>query len=1216
MTPSTESHRSLRRPFRTASRWLAASLGAVALAVSLTAAAADALVDSLVVRYRDGMVAAGSPLPAGLEASLQSTLGLALSVTGVTRDGALQVRLAAPANADTVRAALNRLRQDGGVLYANVAAGPAAPDTAPTNRIIVKYRNPALVANARANIALDASAVATLSAHGGTPLAWQRGTSSGANVLQLMQWTPIATVEQIADRIAQDPDVDFAEPDRIRFPTLVPTDPCYASAGNATCNGGFQWDLFDPVGGINMPAAWDITTGSSSINVAVIDTGALFNHPDLAGRFIGGYDMISDCAIANDGQPGPCTWNGSHQPDFASRDSDASDTGDWITAAESAGGLPSPPYNWFQGCPSENSSWHGSHVAGTIAATPNNGIGVAGINWVSKVVPVRVLGKCGGYNSDIADAMTWAAGGSVPGAPANANPARVLSLSLGGGGACDATSQAAITTANSLGAVVVVAAGNSNQDAANSSPGNCNGVITVAATTQFGLRARYSNYGSLVEIAAPGGNADGVQKDILSTINAGATSPTASYVYQQYAGTSMATPHVSGVASLMLSVNPALTPAQVTSKLQTTARAFPATGAACNPTPQASTCNCTTALCGSGILDAGAAVAASVASGTTTVQSSQNPSLLGTSVTFTATVVGNAPTGTVNFKDGGTTFGGCGAQPLSGSGNTKTATCVTSALALGSHSIVATYSGDGSNASSSSPTLTQVVNSGGPAPSTTTLASSMNPAPVGALVRFTATVTGTAPTGTVTLKDGTVTIPSCSAAFLTGAGNVKTASCFVFGLALGTHSIVATYNGDANNAPSSSAPLSQVIGSGGTSTTTALGSSANPSTYGAPVTVTATVTGNLPGGTVAFKDGASAIAGCTAQPLSGGGNSPKATCTTSSLSVGTHSITGAYGGDANNLASTSAPLSQVVNQASTTTTLQSSLNPSNQGQGVTFTATVNGVAPGGNVTFKDGVNTIAGCTAQALSGGGNSPQATCTTSALTVGTHSLTAVYNGDTNNLTSTSTTLSQVVNSGGGSSTTTALASSLNPANQGQSVTLTATVTGTALPTGTVAFMDGGSAIAGCTAQPLTGGGNTPTATCTTSALTAGTHSLTAVYSGDANNLTSTSATLSQVINAGPPPATVTLASSMNPTRFGFPVLLTATVTGSSPTGSVAFKDGASTIAGCGTVMLTGAGNARMAFCSALGLTRGTHSITATYGGDANNGAATSAPLSQVVQ
>jgi serine protease len=776
-------------------RLLASALAALAC-LSGPASAAD--VDSLVVRFRDGIVADSGALPAGLQEALSARLGLAVRVDGITRDRALLLKLPAPVDLATARAALNRLRMDGGVLWAGVApdTAPVAASGPPTNRIVVKYRDAALAADARANQPLPSSRVAALAQRGGQALAWVRGLFNGANVLQMQQRLPIGTVEAIARQIASDPDVEYAEPDYIRRAVAVPTDPCYASASVAACGGGFQWDLFDPVGGINMPAAWNLTTGSAGIFVAVIDTGILSGHPDLAGRIAPGYDMIADCAVANDDQPGPCTWF-LEIPDKASRDTDPSDPGDWVTVQEDLGVSGAPPYDWFKDCGAETSSWHGTHVAGTIAAAPNNGIGVAGINWVSKVVPVRVLGKCGGYNSDIAAAIVWGAGGSVSGVPANPNPARVVSLSLGGGGICDVTSQSAITTANTLGAVVVVAAGNNNQNASSFSPGNCNGVITVAATTQFGLRARYSNYGSAVEIAAPGGNADGLQRDILSTLNSGTTTP-AAYNYVQYAGTSMATPHVSGVASLMLSVNPSLTPAQVLAKMQSTARAFPATGASCNPVPQASTCNCTTALCGSGILDAGAAVAAAVGA-STTLASSANPSTTGQAVTFTATVTGTAPTGSVSFSDGAIAIAGCASQALTGSGDTRTATCVTSALALGTHSIVATYGGDGNNPSTSSPPLSQVVT--GPT-TATTLASSANPSFPGAVVTFTATVTGVNPTGTVSFTDGAAAIATCSAVALAGSGNTRTAACTTSALAQGSHSIGAAYAGDAGNGPS------------------------------------------------------------------------------------------------------------------------------------------------------------------------------------------------------------------------------------------------------------------------------------------------------------------------------------------------------------------------------------------------------------------------------
>ena len=373
--------------------------------------------------------------------------------------------------------------------------------------------------------------------------------SGGAYVVRLFRALSAVEAKSLARSLEGNPEIEYFEPDLRMQPVLVPNDPLYAS----------QWNYQSPpseMGGVNLPPAWDITTGSASVVAAVIDTGSLPSHPDLAGRYVGGYDFMSDPVFANDG-------NG--------RDSDPSDPGDWVTSAEGS----------LYGCAPHNSTFHGSHVAGTIGAASNNATGVAGVNWVSKILPVRVLGKCGGFGSDIADGIRWAAGLSVPGVPANPNPAWVLNLSLGGY-ACDSngqncgcgnTFQNAINAAVSAGAVVVVAAGNDNRPALESSPGNCNGVITVAATGRQGQKASYSNFGSLVEISAPGG-AD--NQTILSTLNTSAFSPDPlNNTYAHYAGTSMAAPHVTGIVSLMLSRNPSLTPAQVMSILQTTARPFP-----------------------------------------------------------------------------------------------------------------------------------------------------------------------------------------------------------------------------------------------------------------------------------------------------------------------------------------------------------------------------------------------------------------------------------------------------------------------------------------------------------------------------------------------------------------------------------------------------------------------------------------------------------------
>jgi serine protease len=432
----------------------------------------------------------------------------------------------------------------GGPIGASPPASVAAAVGDATDRLIVKLRDPGERDPDRR--------IAEIGARAGERLVRRRAMSGGSHVVQLSRALAPDEARALARRLALDAAVASAEPDLRMFPQAVPNDAYYA----------YQWSLFEPAGGINAPAAWDLSVGASSVAVAVIDTG-IRPHADLAGRLGVGYDFIADVATANDGD---------------GRDADASDPGDY-------------------GCNGSASSWHGTHVAGIIGAVANNGAGVVGVNWRSTIVSARALGRCGGYTSDIVDAMRWASGIAVAGVAANANPARVLNLSLGGAGPCGTAFQNAVNDVTARGTVVVVAAGNGNADASGTAPANCSGVIAVAATTRSGGKASYSNYGATVAIAAPGG---GGSDGILSTLNSGTTTPGADS-YAWYQGTSMATPHVSGVVSLMLSLDPSLTPAQVAAKLRSSARAFPTgTGA-----------DCTSALCGAGIVDAAAALAGS-----------------------------------------------------------------------------------------------------------------------------------------------------------------------------------------------------------------------------------------------------------------------------------------------------------------------------------------------------------------------------------------------------------------------------------------------------------------------------------------------------------------------------------------------------------------------------------------------------------------------------
>lgn len=394
----------------------------------------------------------------------------------------------------------------------------------------------------------------------GLRIAPMRVLATGASLVRTDRKLDKAQTKRFINELMKDPNVRAVEIDRLYKPLLVPNDPGYAQ----------QWHYKNGPNGINAEPAWDLSTGDGVV-VAVLDTG-ITAHSELDGQRVPGYDFIIDTDVSVDGD---------------GRDADPSDPGDWHSGECDIFGRP------------EDSSWHGTHVAGTVAAATNNGAGVAGVAFGAKVQPVRVLGKCGGYESDIIDAVTWASGGSVTGVPANANPAEVINLSLGGGGACSVAEQAAFTAAAGRGTTVVVSAGNSGADAANYSPASCNDVITVSAVGPEGF-ADYSNFGTVVDVAAPGGSGYVPAEDnVLSTLNAGLQGPTTEG-YAWYAGTSMSAPHVAGIVALMQSAAATpKSPAEVKTILENTAYANGGFPTGCGYDQP----------CGAGVVDARAAVA-------------------------------------------------------------------------------------------------------------------------------------------------------------------------------------------------------------------------------------------------------------------------------------------------------------------------------------------------------------------------------------------------------------------------------------------------------------------------------------------------------------------------------------------------------------------------------------------------------------------------------
>ena len=379
-----------------------------------------------------------------------------------------------------------------------------------------------------------------------------------------------------------------------------PNDPFY----------GEQWPLAaEASNGIDLLETWRFGQGDGIV-VAVLDTG-ITTHPEFGDRVLAGYDFISDATRAGDGD---------------GRDANPRDEGDWVSAAD----LTTQRYG-AECSETSDSSWHGTHVAGTILAAANNGVGVVGIAPRAQLLPVRVIGHCGGSVTDLIDAMRWAGGLTVAGVPNNPTPAKILNISLVVERSCSGAIQSAVDELTARGVIVVTAVGNENSDASRFAPANCIGTLTVGATTSAGDRASYSNYGAAVDLSAPGGN-NTRSGGVLSTYDEGRTVPVAG-TYARAAGTSMATPHVSGVLAAILGAEPDLARADLFTLLFANLAPFPA----------GTTCAATPGLCGAGIINGArlyAAFTARVAPITTAVAPTELA--IGASGTVAGTVDGAA----------------------------------------------------------------------------------------------------------------------------------------------------------------------------------------------------------------------------------------------------------------------------------------------------------------------------------------------------------------------------------------------------------------------------------------------------------------------------------------------------------------------------------------------------------------------------------------------
>jgi serine protease len=524
------------------------------------------------------------------------------------------------------------------------------------------------------------SDVLSLAQRTGVAVAGSRQITPSMHVLFLRNTLYGADVNAMLEQLRADPSVAFADIDQRRHAHALPDDPLFMPTPGAT--GQWYMQTPTPTGDLSATdavSAWAITTGSTGTVIADVDTGVRFEHPDLlragfGGRLLPGYDFVGEdlnpanssplgtFLIANDGDG----W-----------DPDPSDPGDWVSAKDMTNSLfPASCGDTSTTPPGPvNSSWHGTRVVGILGAITDNGAGIAGMTWNPYILPVRALGKCGGYDSDIIAGIQWAAGMAVTGVADNPYPADIINLSLGGAGACTSAYQAVLPTIiGTMGVLVVASAGNASGPV--DAPGNCPGVLAVAGLRNVGTKVGYSSFGPTVGIAAPAGNCvnstGACLRSIDTTTNNGLTTPGTSIYTDQTnvnLGTSFSAPIVSGIAALMRAVNANLTPAQLIARIESSATAFPAnTGGlpVCpNLDPTSQQCSCpASGQCGAGMINAFSAVTAALnpivavavpagfKTGTVTLDASGSEAACGATI---ASYLWSNPTGAVQIGSGAAT---------------------------------------------------------------------------------------------------------------------------------------------------------------------------------------------------------------------------------------------------------------------------------------------------------------------------------------------------------------------------------------------------------------------------------------------------------------------------------------------------------------------------------------------------------------------------------